>query len=230
MKKFLGYVLGVAVVGAAVHFCSLAWAQPAAQPPAPPAAPAQTRVAFINVAKIFQDYEKAKVFHEEIKRIAEPKRKEHEKLVAEVKAWTEFMQKPENAEKFTTGSPKYDVQLKAQYEQGIINNKRKLEDLNKEMTGLLEEKHKQQYLQLYKEMSAVVQDHAGKNNFQVVLAYVEPTTRDPFDIVNIMRKVQGMDMGGSITSLYTAPGIDITVPILDALNAWHRSAQPLSKQ
>jgi hypothetical protein len=78
-------------------------------------------------------------------------------------------------------------------------------------------------------MKTLVQLYAAKNNFQVVLAYVEPTTKDPFEIMNIMRKVQGMDMGGGLTSLYSAQGIDITLPVLEGLNAWHRSGQPLPK-
>jgi Skp family chaperone for outer membrane proteins len=231
VKKAIAYASGLALVGAAVQICSMVWAQQPATAPAAPAAqvaaPAVTRVAFINVAKIFQDYEKAKGFSEEIKAIAEPKKKEHDTLVAQIKAWKEYMEK--NPGKFQKGSKEYDANEELRYTQGIVNNQRKLEDLNKEMTNLLGEKHKQQYLQLYNEMKEVVQRHAGKNNFQVVLAYVEPTTRDPYDIVNIMRKVQGMDMGGTITSLYAAPGIDITQPVLDDLNAWHRSGQPLSK-
>jgi Skp family chaperone for outer membrane proteins len=231
VKKVIAGISGLALVGAAVQLCSMVWAQPPTgtppAAPAPVAAPALTRVAFLNVAKIFQDYEKAKVFNEEIKAIAEPKKKIHEQLMAELKEWTDFVQK--NPNKFKEGSPEYDANLKARYEAGITGNKRKVEDLNKEMTNLLGEKNKQQYLQLYNEMKTVVQLYAAKNEFHIVLAYVEPTTRDPFDIVNIMRKVQGMDMGGTVTSLGLAPGIDITLPVLDSLNAWHRSGQPLPK-
>ena len=80
------------------------------------------------------------------------------------------------------------------------------------------ERSEHQNVQLYKELYDAANKVGGDLKFTLVMAYVEPTQGDPFNLVNIMRKIQGMDMGGSVTALYVAPGLDLSSAILDHLN------------
>lgn len=213
MKRFLLIVAAVSAVSTAFVVSRLAAQQGAAPVPAPVQAPAVTRVALINVAKVFQEYDKAKFYKDEMQRLAEPKRLLRDKLAKEIISWKQAMT-----------DPKFDPAQKERYERGIVNNQRQLEDLDREMRQMLGEKNEQQYVQLYKDVSDAVQRYAQANNFHVVLAYIEPTQGDPFTITNILRKVQGMDMGGTVTGMFMAPGVDISSAVVDLMNQNYRAA------
>lgn len=210
-------ILVVAATVALVALMSLAYvgsrlsAQAGGQ--APQQAPQLTRVAFVNIAKIFQDYEKAKFYKKEMELAIEPKRLLREKLAKEIVHWKTDMSKPT-----------FDPKEKERYERGILNNQRQLEDLEREIRQMLGQRNEQQYLQLYKELSDAVGRYALANNIQVVLAYVEPTQGDPFSLMNIMRKVQGMDMSGGMTGMFMASGLDISTAVVDQLNHNYRAA------
>ena len=212
-QAWLWWTLVTVAVVAAVTLAYVGSRLAAQQGPAPVQAPAVTRVALINVAKVFQEYEKAKFYKKEIEATVEPKRLLREKLAKEIIAW-----------KTTMSDPKFNPAEKERYERGIVNNQRQMEDLDREMRQLLSQKNEQQYLQLYKDLSDAVQRYAAANNFQVVLAYIEPTQGDPFSIMNIMRKVQGMDMGGTVTNMYAAGGLDISTAVVDLMNQNFRAA------
>jgi Skp family chaperone for outer membrane proteins len=209
VKRFVLIAAAVSAVSAAFVVSRLA----AQQGAAPVQAPATTRVALINIAKVFQDYEKAKFLKDEMRNMAEPKRLLREKLAKEIIAWKQAMT-----------DPKFPQDQKDRYERGIVNNQRQIEDIDREMRQMLGEKNEQQYVQLYKDVSDAVQRYAQANNFHVVLAYIEPTQGDLFSIANILRKVQGMDMGGTVTGMFMAPGVDISSAVVDLMNQNYRAA------
>jgi Skp family chaperone for outer membrane proteins len=209
VKRFLLIAAAVSAVSTAFVVSRLA----AQQGAAPVQAPAVTRVALINIAKVFQEYDKAKFYKDEMQRLAEPKKLLRDKLAKEIISWKQAM-----------ADPKFPIEQKERYERGIVNNQRQMEDLDREMRQLLGEKNEQQYVQLYKDVSDAVQRYAQANNFHVVLAYIEPTQGDPFTITNILRKVQGMDMGGTVTGMFMAPGVDISSAVVDLMNQNYRAA------
>jgi outer membrane protein len=218
VKRIMIVVVG-AMTAAAIYGGSQLGAQGPAQAPAQPAA--EMRVGFINVARVFHEYEKAKFFKSELEKIIEPKKQLRDKLVKEITAWKKDMaEKPE----LKPGGPKFDAKLYERYEKGVLGNQRQLEDLEKELRQTVGERSEQQNVQLYKELYAAAQRVAGDYKFHLVMAYVEPTQGDPFNLVNIMRKVQGMDMGGSVTALYIAPGLELSSTVIEYLNRDYRAA------
>jgi Skp family chaperone for outer membrane proteins len=216
--KRIMIVVVVATTAAAIYGGSRLGAQAPAQPAE---LGAQMRVGFINVARVFHEYEKAKFYKSELEKLIEPKKQLLDKLGKEVTAWKKDMaEKPE----LKPGGPKYDAKLYERYEKGILANQRQLEDIQKELRQTVGERSEQQNVQLYKELYAAAQRVAADQKFHLVMAYVEPTQGDPFNLVNIMRKVQGMDMGGSVTALYIAPGLELSTTVVEYLNRDYRAA------
>src|SRR5207247_2046959 len=106
-------VMAVAAVATAAIWCG---SQLDAQGPAQ--APAHTRVGFVNVARVFQEYKKAVFYKSELEKLIEPKKKERDNLVKEITGWTKEMQ--ENP-KLKKGDPQYDDAFYRRYEQGVLN-------------------------------------------------------------------------------------------------------------
>ncbi len=209
MKKLMAVVAGLAAV-TGLALAGRLWAQPA---PAGGQAPQQTRVAFVNIAKVFQDYKKAQFFRKEMEILTEPKKKDRDKLIKAIQEWQEYLKK--------VGDPKstqYDARKKDEAENTLRQIQRSIEDLDLEMRKMLSQRNEQQFVQLYKELNDAVQRHAAAHNYQAIFAYAEPTQGDPLSAPNIGRKVQGLEIGGCVGALYVAPGLDISPAIVDTLN------------
>src|SRR5262249_32083791 len=151
----------------------------------------------------------------------EPKKKERDKLVNEISAWKKVM---ESDPKFKPGSDKFDAKEYERYSKGILGNQRAMEDLDREMKQMVGQRNEQQTIAVFKDLQDTVQRVAAAQNFQLVLAYVEPTQGDPMTFGNVMRKVQGMDMGGCVTALHIAPGLDISPQVIQMLNDNYKGA------
>ncbi|MBM4068660.1 MAG: OmpH family outer membrane protein [Planctomycetes bacterium] len=204
MKKIVIMAGGLAVLTAAYL------GQLLAQTPATP--PAQTRVAFVNIVTVFQNYTKASTYKQEMEALLKPIKDKGERLKAEIMKWQQDLQ----------NDPKVygDPTKREQYEQGILKNKRDLEDLGREAQRLVGKKNEEQVVQLYKEVNEAVKRHAQQQGFHIVLAYGEnqKSGADPLNFANISRKVQGMEMGGAIVPMYMADGLDISMAVADSLN------------
>jgi Skp family chaperone for outer membrane proteins len=185
-------------------------ATPAGAPAAPAAtmpAPAQTRVAFVNIAYVFQKYEKAKFYKTEMDALLKPYKEQIDKLKKDIESWVDQMKKPDFPQK-----------NKEWYEQSIVNHKRKIEDLNREAQGKFLKQTEQQTVQIFKEVKGAVQAYAMANGYHIVLAYAEPIDTDPDSLPNINRKVQGMDLGGGVCPMFFVQSLDISRAVTDALN------------
>ena len=66
MKRTVAIIAGVVSMGVLAYVGSRLWAQPAGQP----VAPAQTKIAVVNVSKAIKDYDKWKAYREEIRAVA----------------------------------------------------------------------------------------------------------------------------------------------------------------
>lgn len=205
MKKITIMAGALAVLSAAYLGSQLL-----AQPQAPASPPAQTRVAFVNIVTVFQNYTKAKVYKEEMEALLKPIKDRGERLRAEIMKWQQDLQ----------NDPKVygDATKREQYEQGILKNKRDLEDLGREAQRLVGKKNEEQVVQLYKEVNEAVKKYALASGFHIVLAYGENSKTDTMNFANISRKVQGMEMGGAIVPMYMADGLDISLAVADSLN------------
>jgi Skp family chaperone for outer membrane proteins len=218
VKRIIGIMAALAV-GAALYGVSQVAAQPGAPALAQP--PAHTRLALVNVAKVFQEYDKARFYKAELEKAIQPKKDERERLIKEIQAWKKALQEKPELKK---GDPQFNPTEFERYDKGVVNNQRKLEDVERDIRQIVGERSEHQNVLLYKELYEAAQRYATENHFHIVLGYVEPTQGDPFSLINIMRKIQGMDMAGCVTAVYVAPGLDISAGVVDSLNQRYRAA------
>lgn len=171
-----------------------------------------TRVAVVNIGLVFSKYEKAMFFKKEMEDVLAPYRVQGEKLKKDIIDWTEYMK-----------HPKFDPKERERYEQGILGNKRKLEDLDREARAKVGKRQEEQIIALYKDVSDKVKSYAMSNGIQLVLAYGEQIEGELYTFPNINRKMQGMDLG-STNPLYIGVGVDISADVYNELNRGYRAA------
>jgi len=96
VKRTITILAGVATLGVGIYLGSYLWAQQTGQQPARPTAPPlQTRVAVINVAQVIKNYNKFKMYQEELKKQIKPLNDQVDKLKADVANRQTVMKKPE---------------------------------------------------------------------------------------------------------------------------------------
>jgi Skp family chaperone for outer membrane proteins len=173
---------------------------------AQPTAPAQTRVAIVNIGLVFTKYEKAKAYKTQMEKLVEPYQLEGKKLKKEMLDWSEAMK-----------HPKFNPKDQEQYEQGIKGNQRKLEDLELKVRQLVGKTQEDQIINLFKEVQDAIQRYAQANGIHVVLGYGEQIDGDVYAFANINRKMQGMDIS-ICNPLFHVPGVDISQSVADTLN------------
>ena len=170
-------------------------------------APAQMRVAIVNIGLVFTKYDKAKAYKVQMEKLLEPYQLEGKNLKKQILDWTE-----------ATKSPKFDPKERDRYEQGIRGNQRKLEDLELTVRKLVGTNQEAQIVNLFKEVQTAIRAYAQANGIHVVLGYGEQIDGDVYAFGNINRKMQGMDLG-SCSPMFHVPGIDISQPVADMLNS-----------
>lgn len=176
-------------------------------------APASTglKVGVVNVGLVFTKYDKANQMKKQMEDLLNPFKLEAEKLKKEIIEWQKAM------EKVT------DPMLKAQYENGIRYNKRKLEDIDLEARRKVGKQQEDQLVQLFKEMQTAIELYGKSQGFGIILGYGDPPDAKTFEPALIMRVMNAVDMGG-LTKLYIAPnsGLDISQGVVDYLNQQYR--------
>lgn len=173
-------------------------------------AAANTKVAVVNVGEVFQKYQKAKFYKEELDKVVGPKKTEAEALKKQMVDWKKALD--ENRVK------KED---RSTFEQAILNNKRKLEDIEREVAPKIMKLQEAQIVTLFKDLNAAVDAVAKSNGVHLVLAYGD-VTEDRFTIGNINRLMSGMDLG-STYPLYFDATVNITGQVIDTLNSHYVS-------
>lgn len=165
----------------------------------------QTKIAIVNVGEVFQKYNKAKTYKEELDKIVQPRKAEAEKLKNEMIAWKKALD--------ANTIKKED---RPAYEKAILEHKRKLEDMERTIAPQVAKIQEGQIVTLYKDLQAAVEMVAKANAVSLVLAYGD-VTEDRFNIFNINRLMNGMDLG-STTPLYFDPSVNITGQVVETLN------------
>lgn len=197
--KRIALALALATV-AAGSFSGRLHAQAASQPAA------STRVAIVNIGWVFSKYEKAKFYKQEMEEVLKPFRQQGEKLRKEIGDWAEAMK-----------APTFDQKERDRYERGILDNKRKMEDLEMQVRKLVGKKQEEQIVTLFREISGAVQAYAQANGYHLVLGYGEQVEGELYGITNVSRKMTGLD-GGGTNPLFQGAGVEIAPMIVETLN------------
>jgi Skp family chaperone for outer membrane proteins len=209
VKRTVAIVAGLAALGVLAYVGNHLRAQ---APGSGAAAPAQTRIAVINLLQVIKNYNKAKFYESELEETLKPFRAKAEQLKSDLVKWQNYMNDPKTAATITQ-------ETKEQGEKSVINIKRQIEDLDKEARKAFGKKRETQIVQLYKEVDDAVKRYAPANGFHLVLAYGEPVNAaDMYSPPNIARKLEGIQMGGACMPIFFSEGMDISAPVVDALN------------
>jgi Skp family chaperone for outer membrane proteins len=202
----MGLCAGALALGLAVYLGSRLWAQ---APAAPVQAPAQTRVALVNIVQVITNYHKFKTFQDELGRLAKPYKDREAELTKNLEAWQAVLKNPASTQK-----------QKEDAEKQITERKRQIEDNAMEAKKLLAKRNDEQFVQLYREVEDAVKRYAAPNGFHLVLQFNEPpNASDLYNVKNIYRKLEGATATGCCSPVYVAPGLDITAGVLSLLNA-----------
>lgn len=212
MKKSLLVIIGVGVLTAGAYFSTRLLAQaPAggATTATTPQGPTGTRVAVVNIGHVFNKYSRAAQFKAELEETIKPFKEKAKVLTDQMKSWHEEMQRPN-----------FDPKKKEQYDAGILNNKRQLEDMQRDIQKLIGKKQEDNLVTLWKEVNTGIDAVAKAYGFQIVLGYGDPMEKEQLNLFpNINRKMQAMDLGSTIP-LYVHGSVDLSQVITDTLNSW----------
>ena len=171
-----------------------------------------TRVAVINLGYVLNKYDRASAIKEEMQAELSKMREEAKKQMENITLWQGALQKNE----FKDGT-------KEQYEEKLINARRRFEDLNRLAQTKLGKAQQTQLVTLWSDVHDAVKTYSAAQGIDLVMAYGEPIDKkDVMTFLNIERKMRGADQGGSVVPFFVGPGVDISEAVVDLLNRRYR--------
>jgi Skp family chaperone for outer membrane proteins len=212
VKRTFLIVAGIAALGAVAYFGSGLGAQGIG---GAPAASGGTRIAVVNVGTVFSKYRKAITFKDELQQVIKPYKDKADGWRKEMISYQQMIQAKD-----------FQKYKKEDLEKAILDRKRALEDMDRDVRNLVGKKQEDQLVQLWKEVNGGIKLYAKTRGFQVVFGYGDPMDEKEWDTFpNINRKMQGMDLGG-LCPLYIADGLDVSMDVVTSLNAAFDQARP----
>src|SRR5207253_585303 len=112
-------------------------------------------------------------------------------------------------------------------ERDIKAEQRKMQDDQEEAKQKLSRINDDLTVALYKKVRDAAARYAKAHNFDLVMHYTDaaPDDKDYFSPANVARRFQA----GTSMPLYWKPDMDISKPVVDALNAVHHAADAPSR-
>jgi Skp family chaperone for outer membrane proteins len=179
-----------------------------------PAAAGTTRVAVINLAYVLSKYERASFLKEELQAEAKKAQEEAKRLMEQCNLLQQTLQKGD-----------FKNNTKEQFEEKLINTRRRLEDLNRTASAKLGKATQAQLVILWKDVQEAVKTYSARHGIELVMTYADaPSPNDAASFQNLTRKLGATDNGGS-TPIFMAPGVDISEAVTDLLNERFREAR-----
>lgn len=204
MKKTVGFVVGVAVLGAAGYLGSRLTAQqtyPQAGVPASP--PAVSRVAVVNLGQVIKNYAKFKNFTTEFQAKDLQVRKLLESKQAEAAQLQAAGQKPDAT-----------VTQQQEIERKLRDLQRQVQDMKEDAANRLSKERYDVLLAIYKEIEEAVKVYARAKNLELVLHYNDAVGQDLYLPEIFQRRLAN----NACIPIYSHPDLDITNQITMMLN------------
>jgi outer membrane protein len=139
---------------------------------------AEVKIGYIDVAVVFDSYDKTKEKDTQLNTRSQEKKKEHDRMVDNIKNMKNELELLSDNEK--------------QKKQDLIDTEvRKLQDFDKEAKEGLQRERDDMVREILKEIDAVIKDYASKNGFTLVLnnrvlVYAEEQYDITKEILNIL--------------------------------------------
>lgn len=201
MKKIIVSASVIALLAGVLALTGDAWSQQGKETAvAAAAAPAiPHKVGLIDMAFVFKNYKKFETLREDLKvEIAESeeKAKVMQKETAELQG---------QLKQFQEGSPEY-----TKVEKQLVNKAAEFENFRRQMSREFLKKESQIYLQVYNEVSKMVEKYAVFYKYTLIMRF----NREDLDTENPTQLLQGMNR----QVVYYRGDDDITQPVLESLN------------
>jgi Skp family chaperone for outer membrane proteins len=209
VKRTFLLVAGIAALAAVAYGCTSLLAQAGGQ-----AAPPATKLGVVNVGTVFTKYEKAKLFKDQLQTTIKPFKDKADAWRGEMIKYQDLITKQD-----------FKQYKKEDLDKAILDRKRALEDMDREVRNLIGKQQEDQLVQLWKEVTTHIKLYGKTRGFQVVLGFGDPMEAKEMDtFANINRKMQGMDLGAACP-LYVADGLDVSEDLVVSLNAAYHQNQ-----
>jgi Skp family chaperone for outer membrane proteins len=208
----------VIVLGLAACFGTRAQAQQGAPQPGQGAAPAQTltytKVGVVNMGYVYAKYTRVETFKKEMEHEIKPFKDKREYLENLIKQWETALKNP--------GALKPEEREKGP--NIIITCRRQLEDLDIEFKSKFQKKLEEQMVILNNEINERIRQYSGSHGYHLIFAFGEPDS--PLPGLNEFKRKMGVIDQGGVTVAYFAPGMDISVDLVQSLNSTYRPPVP----
>lgn len=179
-----------------------------AQTAGAPAPEPRTRIALINLLYVLEKYDRAKALNEEMKSTAKPFQDRDAAKVALRESKIKEAQ-----------APGCTAEKRAQLEKDVKQIDRERQDNKSDYDAAMNKKSEEALKILYMEIQDAATRYAQAHNFDLVLHFNDATTREKYYSAQSIRlKIQPT----VCMPLYASPGMDISQPVVDALNAAYR--------
>jgi Skp family chaperone for outer membrane proteins len=196
-------MVGVLSLAGAAYFASKLWAKPT-----PAGAPAQTRVAVLNLRLVIKQYDRYKQFIEAMKK----------EEAGYIEALKKKQKQADDLSKQADGLPGAAREAR---EQEISSLQRELENLKEKARREVSEKSAREMVAVYKLVREAATRYAKANNIDLVLHYEGAVEKDEIDSPALV--LRNMNAPGC-TPLYWDSSLDISNAVIDALNAEFKRA------
>ena len=198
MKRTIIGAFALALLAGVLTLSGNAWSQ---NKEAPAAAASSTphKVGLIDMAHVFKNYKKFESLREDLKveiSDSEEKAKEMQKGIVDLQ---------QKMKGLVEGAPEY-----SKYEQQAVKQAAEFENFRRQMSREFLKKESQIYLQVYNEVSKMVEKYATHFNYTLIIRF----NREDLDTENPQQLLQGMNR----QVVYYRPNEDITTPVLESLN------------
>ena len=205
MKRISVTLAGLATLAVGAYLGSQGWAQngtPAGG--AAKTAALTTRVGLINIGQVIKNYNKFKVYQDQLKREMEP-------IQREVEAKNQAM----NAKQTQMADPKTPQATREQLEREIKVMKREVQDKVEEINSGLTKKRVDQLVVIYKDVQQAVTAYARSNGFELVMQYSDSTdVAEKYSPQSLQQKLGNM----ACFPVYHHEQMEITNVVVDMLN------------
>lgn len=208
MKRTVFVAAGVVVLGLALVVSTrlMAQAPPATGTPAAPAAGTnKSRVALLNLTYVIKNYKKFQTFQDELKKAVDP-------FQAKDTAWKK---EGETIAK-EAQTPACTAERRETIGKRLKELERLIEDNKGEASKVVNTKQEEQLKILYMDVRNHAYRFAQAHGYDMVLHYNDAVTdKDYWSGPNIARKMQA----GALMPLYTGAGVDVSMDLVNSLNA-----------
>jgi Skp family chaperone for outer membrane proteins len=178
-----------------------------------------TRIAVVNIGKVFNEYSRAIEFKADLEKTLRPFKDKADRINKKIASWEAAVKNED-----------FHASSKEEYQEKIINGKRELEDMGQKIQKDLGARQEQNLVTLWKEVTTGINSVAANQKIDVVFGYGDVVDKDLLDLFpNVNRKMQAMDLGSTVP-LYANRRCDISGEVVRLLNQQARDKEPLRKR